>query len=113
MYAVQAALQAVLASTNHEITWLELKKFKLPYATKSIKVLAKRVTELQFMKPDARNDDRAESDEEDEPIASRADKETPYLVKVKQRPPPIPWINFSNASLEKFKLRTKKKKQSG
>lgn len=111
---VQAALDAVFTSANHEITWLELKKFKLSYATKNIRILAKRVTELHFMKPDARNDERTEIDEMGgEPVAAKADNAAPYLAKVNFRPPPIPSINLGNAGLDKFKLKTKKKKHLG
>ena len=44
-------------------------------------MLIKRVSELHFMKPDPRKIEMAEREDEEEPIAAKADTEAPNMIK--------------------------------
>ena len=71
---VQGALEAILKAAGNEITWIELKKHKLPFATESMKMISKKITSMHFMKPDPRKVVKAETEEDDEPVAAKADR---------------------------------------
>ena len=70
---VQTALNAILSAADNEITWQELKSQKVPFATTTMRMLAKKVTAMHFMSADPRIVDQADSEGEDEPVAARAD----------------------------------------
>ena len=86
----QEILEKVMKQVGSEITWIELSKHKIPFATRNMRMLIKRVSELHFMKPDPRRIELAEAEEDDEPAAAKADSEAPNMVKTKYKPPPIP-----------------------
>ena len=54
-----------------------------------MQTLVSSVAEMHFMKPDPRTMDLGDQGIEEEPKAAKADKDTPYIVKTKYRPPPI------------------------
>lgn len=59
---VKAAIEALLENMSADITWIELRKHKVPFATRKIGMLCNRVSELHFMKPDPRKIEKAQSE---------------------------------------------------
>ena len=55
----KGAIEALLKNTSKDITWIELRKHKVPFATRKIGMLCNRVSELHFMKPDPRKAEKA------------------------------------------------------
>ena len=99
----ESIIEQVMSNLNHEITWIELSKHKVPFATTNMRYLLNRVSELHFMKPDPRRVEMAEREDEDEPAAAKADSEAPNMIKTKFRPPPVPEISLGNSTLDKLK----------
>ena len=56
---VKAAIEHIIENSNKDITWIELRKHKVPFATRKIGMLCNRVSELHFMKPDQRKIEQA------------------------------------------------------
>ena len=61
-----------------EISWKELSKFKVPFSTEKMKMLATKITQLHYMQPDPRKVELVESNIEEEPLPAKQDIEAPY-----------------------------------
>ena len=74
---VKAAIEQLVKNANKDITWIELRKHKVPFATRKIGMLCNRVSELHFMKPDPRTVENNQAETDDEPAPSKLDISAP------------------------------------